>query len=231
MLKKTVKKSTKPRSPKPPAAQVDTAYLIQEDLDEQQERLRKAAAAGAVALKTPAPTAPGKLPPAPATVASKPLAPLAALWPSSLPSKGESRPSQGPALQKAPDSTIAPMPAPAAASPQPPAQSAPPKSPEKAALVAPAAKPTATMTVSVRFTLHKPDAKGVWLCGEFNGWSAGATPLKRHNDGHWETTVALAPGHYQYKLIVDGEWIVDPAAQKSVPNGYGSLNSVIEVRA
>jgi hypothetical protein len=33
------------------------------------------------------------------------------------------------------------------------------------------------------------------------------------------------------KLIVDGEWIVDPAAQKNVPNEHGSLNSVIEVRA
>jgi hypothetical protein len=33
------------------------------------------------------------------------------------------------------------------------------------------------------------------------------------------------------KLIVDGEWIVDPAAQKNVPNEHGSLNSVVEVRA
>ena len=44
MSKKTVKKTTKPRSPKPPVAQVDTAYLIREDLDEQQELLRKGAA-------------------------------------------------------------------------------------------------------------------------------------------------------------------------------------------
>jgi 1,4-alpha-glucan branching enzyme len=55
--------------------------------------------------------------------------------------------------------------------------------------------------------------------------------MKRHNDGTWETTVALAPGRYQYKLIVDGEWIADPAAQKNVPNEHGTLNSVIEVRA
>jgi 1,4-alpha-glucan branching enzyme len=68
------------------------------------------------------------------------------------------------------------------------------------------------------------------VCGEFNGWSPTATPMKRHDDGHWETTVALAPWRYQYKLIVDGKWIADPAAQKNVPNEHGSLNSVIEVR-
>lgn len=93
------------------------------------------------------------------------------------------------------------------------------------------AAPAAPKTLSVSFAFHKPDAKGVAVCGEFNGWSPTATPMKRHDDGHWETTVALGPGRYQYKLIVDGEWIVDPAAQKNVPNEHGSLNSVIEVRA
>jgi hypothetical protein len=226
MAKKFSKTVRKPLSPKPVVKQVDTAYLVREDLDEQEERLRKAAAAGAAALKTPAPTAPAEQPPAPATVPSKPLAPLAALWPDSVPSKGESRPAQAPApqIQKAPVTAIAPKPAPATAAPlpQPPAQSAPPKSPEKAA---------APKTRSVSFALHKPDAKRVSLCGEFNGWSPTATPMKRHDDGHWETTVALAPGRYQYKFIVDEEWIADPAAQKNVPNEHGSLNSVVEVRA
>jgi 1,4-alpha-glucan branching enzyme len=55
--------------------------------------------------------------------------------------------------------------------------------------------------------------------------------MKRDDDGHWKTTVALPPGRYQYKFIVDGEWIADPAAQKSVPNEHGSVNSVVEVRA
>ena len=98
-------------------------------------------------------------------------------------------------------------------------------------MTAQAPKPTAPQTVNVLFALHKPDAKRVSLCGEFNGWSPTATPMKRHDDGHWETTVFLAPGRYQYKLIVDGEWIADPAAQKNVPNEHGSLNSLVEVRA
>jgi 1,4-alpha-glucan branching enzyme len=83
----------------------------------------------------------------------------------------------------------------------------------------------------VNFVLLEPGAKQVALCGDFNGWSPTATPMKRHDDGHWGTTVALAPGRHQYKFVVDGEWIADPAAQKNMPNEHGSLNSVVEVRA
>ena len=233
MAKTITRKVGKPLSPKPAVKQDDTAYLVREDLDEQQERLRKAAAAGANALRTPAPAAPAEPSPAPATVPSKPLAPLAALWPDPVASKRESRRSQPPAPQKAPVAAIAPKPAPATAAPSPPspAQSAAPTAPEKAPVVEQVPKPTATKTLSVSFALHKPDAKRVSLCGDFNGWSSTATPMKRHDDGHWGTIVALAPGRYQYKFVVDGEWIADPAAQKNVPNEHGSLNSVIEVRA
>ena len=233
MANKPANKVRKPLSPKPVVEQEDTAYLVREDLDEQQERLRKGAAAGANVLRTPAPPAPAEQPPAAAKVPSKPLTPLAALWPDQVPSKGESRPSLAPASQKAPATATAPKPAPATAAPlpQPPAQSAPAKSPEKAAVAASATKPTAPKTLSVSFAFHKPDAKGVSLCGDFNGWSPSATPMKRHNHGHWETTIALAPGRYQYKFLADGDWLLDPAAQKNVPNDHGSLNSMIEVRA
>jgi hypothetical protein len=84
--------------------------------------------------------------------------------------------------------------------------------------------------VEVSFAIMRPGAKRVSVCGDFNRWSPSETPLKRHEDGHWETTVALSPGKYQYKFLVDGEWIHDLAAQNTVCNQYGSLNSVVEVR-
>src|ERR1039457_104552 len=115
MAKKPANKVRKPLSPKPVVEQEDIAYLVREDLDEQQERLRKGAAAGANVLRTPARPAPAQQPPAPATVPSKPLAPLAALWPDRAPSKGEPRPSQAPVPQKAPATATAPKPAPAPA--------------------------------------------------------------------------------------------------------------------
>jgi 1,4-alpha-glucan branching enzyme len=55
--------------------------------------------------------------------------------------------------------------------------------------------------------------------------------MKRHTDGHWETTAALAPGRYQYKFLIDGQWIPDPLARENVRNYHGTLNSVVEVRA
>ena len=232
MSQKTVKKTVKPRSPKPPAAQVDTAYLVREDLDEQQERLRKDEAAGANALKTPAqPAAAGQAPTAAAS--SKPLAPLGALWPSSVPPRGESEPSQGPAPQKAPVTATLPKPAPATAAPlqQPPAQSEPPLSPGTAAAVAEAPMLSAIPRVKVTFVLPICDAKRVSLSGDFNGWSPDATSMKRYDDGHWETTVELAPGRYEYKFVRDGEWMPDLLAHENVLNRHGTLNSVVEVRA
>jgi hypothetical protein len=107
----------------------------------------------------------------------------------------------------------------------------PPKSPEQAAVVAQPPKPTATYPVKVTFVLLEPDAKEVAVGGDFNGWGSGATPMKRHDGGHWETTVALAPGRYEYKFLVDGQWIPDPLAHEHVWNRHGTLNSVIEVRA
>src|ERR1035437_9662650 len=232
MSQKTVKKTVKPRSPKPPAAQVDTAYLVREDLDEQQERLRKDEAAGANALKTPAPTAPAEQPSAPATAPSKPLAPLGALWPSSVLPRGESKPSQGPAPQKVPATATLPKPAPATAAPlpQPPAQSEPTQSPGTPAAVAEAPMLSAVPRVKVTFVLPICDAKRVSLSGEFNGWAPDATPMRRHSDGHWETTVDLAPGRYEYKFVRDGEWIPDLLAYENVWNRHGTLNSVVEVR-
>ena len=55
--------------------------------------------------------------------------------------------------------------------------------------------------------------------------------MKRQADGHWATTIALAPGRYEYKFIVDGHWIPDPLVHEHVWNQQGTLNSVVEVRA
>jgi 1,4-alpha-glucan branching enzyme len=54
--------------------------------------------------------------------------------------------------------------------------------------------------------------------------------MKRRGDGQWETTLALEPGRYQYKFVVDGKWTHDPNARENVTNEHGSLNSVIEIR-
>jgi 1,4-alpha-glucan branching enzyme len=93
------------------------------------------------------------------------------------------------------------------------------------------ATPTPVWNVKRSFVLIQPNAKHVAVSGDFNGWSADATPMRRQGAGRWETTLALEPGRYEYKFLVDGDWIPDPLARENVPNQHGSLNSVVVVRA
>ena len=103
------------------------------------------------------------------------------------------------------------------------------------AVLAESAKPTKPVVqsprVKVPFVLLEPDARHVTLSGEFNGWSAEAAPMKRQANGQWETVFDLFPGRYQYKFVVDGQWVPDPRARENVLNQHGTLNSVIEVQA
>ena len=107
----------------------------------------------------------------------------------------------------------------------------PPKLTETPAVAEKAQIPTAPEGHKVTFVLLEPDAKQVSLCGYFNDWMSNAAPMKRHDGGHWEATVVLAPGRYEYKFLVDGQWIHDPLAHENVWNRHGTLNSVVEVRA
>ena len=55
------------------------------------------------------------------------------------------------------------------------------------------------------------------------------TPLSPGPGGAWTTTVWLPAGRYEYRFVVDGQWISDPSARESVPNTFGSTNSVLVV--
>lgn len=61
----------------------------------------------------------------------------------------------------------------------------------------------------VRVALVAPHAARVAVAGDFNGWSARATPLaRRAADGAWVGTVRLAAGEHRYAFVVDDTlWI------------------------
>jgi 1,4-alpha-glucan branching enzyme len=85
--------------------------------------------------------------------------------------------------------------------------------------------------VEVEFILEHSGAEQVYICGEFNDWKPASLRMIGANEaGLWEKRLALPPGRYEYKFVVDGNWLHDPDAQDNVPNAYGSLNSVVEVR-
>ncbi len=52
-------------------------------------------------------------------------------------------------------------------------------------------------------------AKSVELAGSFNNWAPGEIKMNRTNWG-WELPYILAKGNYEYKYLVDGQWITDP---------------------
>ena len=81
-----------------------------------------------------------------------------------------------------------------------------------------------------RVTLIAPiaEATEVVATGDFTGWSLEGVPLKRRRDGAWFKTLYLTPGRYEYRLLVDGHWGNNPAAEHS-GNPYGSDNDVLTV--
>lgn len=71
-------------------------------------------------------------------------------------------------------------------------------------------------------------ASTVILTGDFNGWNEDYLKMKKVKHG-WELSLELPPGKYEYKFIVDGHWIHDPANQKKIRNEYHTYNSILEV--
>jgi enterochelin esterase-like enzyme len=72
-------------------------------------------------------------------------------------------------------------------------------------------------------------AKKVQFAGDLTGWD---TPkLMAHSGDHWTISFPLpANARVEYKLIVDGKWILDPNDPLKVDNGVGSQNSVFQGR-
>lgn len=81
----------------------------------------------------------------------------------------------------------------------------------------------------VPFTVHAPGAHQVIVTGDFTGWTPEGLSLRKSAAGDWKTILALLPGEYQYRLIIDGQWCDDPQATHQIPNAYGSQNCVLRV--
>jgi 1,4-alpha-glucan branching enzyme len=82
----------------------------------------------------------------------------------------------------------------------------------------------------VTFRILAPDAKNVSVAGSFNEWKAGSNPMARDDSGFWTITIPLVKGKYQYKYVVNGDqWQTDPVNPKTMDDGFGGSNSVVEV--
>jgi 1,4-alpha-glucan branching enzyme len=86
------------------------------------------------------------------------------------------------------------------------------------------------------FLMYAPEAKTVSVAGTFNNWRVDANPLTRDPVGTWRTSLRLAPGRYEYKFIIDGQWCCQPGLEGihegrggCVCNEFGTMNRVLEV--
>ncbi len=83
---------------------------------------------------------------------------------------------------------------------------------------------------AVKFVTLYPRAKSVQIAGDFNNWQPHQTALKPTQDGKWELALALAPGKYRYRMVVDGQWQQDPYNEQTELNPFGEFNSILEVK-
>lgn len=84
----------------------------------------------------------------------------------------------------------------------------------------------------VEFHLSLPESVNtVHVGGTFNGWQFRRNPMQSEDGGRtWKAKVALAPGSYQYKFVLNGyDWRTDPDAGETVDDGNGNRNSLIWV--
>ena len=100
---------------------------------------------------------------------------------------------------------------------------------ESFATAAPKNTPPASKTTKETFTYFAPNAQNVALVGNFTGWEKNPVPLKKQKDGSWRGAVSLAPGEYQYRFLVDGQWQDDEQCEERRPNGFGQQNCIRQV--
>ena len=94
---------------------------------------------------------------------------------------------------------------------------------------------------TIKFFIHAPDAVEVLLSGTFTNWNK--LPIVRTESGFWEAGIEVPPGKYEYRFIVDGQWmdnvpgcvqvdkicVQDVPAAKRVPNSFGSHNCLLVI--
>ncbi len=83
----------------------------------------------------------------------------------------------------------------------------------------------------------RPDIEAVYLSGSFNDWNPRSVAYRMEAEGNandtWQFSLQALSGDIQYKYVVylkgksDPLWMHDTLNQKTIHDGYGGLNSVL----
>ena len=83
---------------------------------------------------------------------------------------------------------------------------------------------------TVVFTLGAPAHSNVQIAGDFNNWRPEALSFSdMATEPMWQTKFSLKPGSYQYKYLLDGQWIADPDNEHTMDDSFGGINSILKV--
>jgi len=81
------------------------------------------------------------------------------------------------------------------------------------------------------FSLTAPEAKEVYLAGDFNQWQIkNKDKMELAEAGMWMKRLRLKPGCYRYRFVVDGQWLQDPENPRYQINPFGSMDSLLEIK-
>jgi chromosome partitioning protein len=108
-----------------------------------------------------------------------------------------------------------------------------PVQPEASLEATPEASPAQQGSREVVVRFRDMEANDVRIAGDFNGWvpDKGVRSLIE-SEGQtrvWTKILRLAPGTYQYRYVVDGEWRADPENPEVISSAVGGRNSVLVV--
>ena len=85
--------------------------------------------------------------------------------------------------------------------------------------------------IKVSFTYSAEAGHTVSLAGVFNDWDPARLVMQySETQKAYCCSIELAPGNYEYKLVVDGEWLLDESNPNFVTNDFGTLNSVAAIK-
>lgn len=78
------------------------------------------------------------------------------------------------------------------------------------------------------FKFFRPQARQVFLAGDFNGWQTTAMPMKRTSEGYWYALLRLPRGIYRFRYLADNVWFTDYAAF-GIERGPLGTDSILRV--
>lgn len=71
-------------------------------------------------------------------------------------------------------------------------------------------------------------ARRVSVAGDFNEWNANELIMEKKGNT-WEREVYLSDGIHNYRFMVDGKWVTDPANLLKIKDDDGNINSVLNL--